>query len=102
MTNTRTMTIGELAQITGLSVSAIRFYGKRGVLPAREGDGWQRWNTAVAAQLVRLQNKEGPLAGSWDPDSVWGGYGGRIYSTALGAMCLEVYYRFLPVYGKRG
>ena len=66
-----------------------------------QGDGWQRWNTAVATQLVGLQNKEGPLAGSWDPDSVWGGYGGRIYSTALGAMCLEVYYRFLPVYGKR-
>jgi hypothetical protein len=66
-----------------------------------QGDGWQRWNTAVATQLVGLQNKEGPLAGSWDPDSVWGGYGGRIYSTALGAMCLEVYYRFSPVYGKR-
>jgi len=67
-----------------------------------QGDGWQRWNTAVATQLVGLQNREGPQAGSWDPDSVWGGYGGRIYSTALGAMCLEVYYRFLPVYGKRG
>jgi hypothetical protein len=66
-----------------------------------QGEAWQRWNTAVATQLVGLQNKEGPQAGSWDPDSVWGGYGGRIYSTALGAMCLEVYYRFLPVYGKR-
>ncbi len=65
-----------------------------------QGNGWQRWNTAVATQLVGLQNKAGSLAGSWDPDSVWGGYGGRIYSTALGAMCLEVYYRFLPVYGK--
>ena len=63
-----------------------------------KGDAWQRWNTAVAGQLVSLQNKEGPLEGSWDPDRVWGGYGGRIYSTALGTMCLEVYYRFLPVY----
>jgi hypothetical protein len=63
-----------------------------------QGDAWQRWNTAVATQLVGLQNKEGPQAGSWDPDSAWGGYGGRVYSTALGAMCLEVYYRFLPVY----
>jgi hypothetical protein len=65
-----------------------------------QGDGWQRWNVAVATQLVNLQNKEGPLAGSWDPDTAWGGYGGRVYSTALGAMCLEVYYRFLPVYRK--
>jgi len=66
-----------------------------------QGDVWQRWNTAVATQLVGLQNKEGPMAGSWDPDAVWGGYGGRIYSTALGALCLEVYYRFLPVYGNK-
>jgi hypothetical protein len=66
-----------------------------------QGDSWQRWNAAVTTQLVNLQNKEGPLAGSWDPDAVWGGYGGRIYSTALGAMCLEVYYRFSPIYGKR-
>jgi hypothetical protein len=66
-----------------------------------QGDGWQRWNTAVTTQLVGLQNKEGPMAGSWDPDAVWGGYGGRVYSTALGAMCLEVYYRFLPVYGNK-
>jgi hypothetical protein len=65
-----------------------------------QGDAWQRWNTAVATQLVGLQNKEGIQAGSWSPDAVWGGYGGRIYSTALGALCLEVYYRFLPVYGK--
>ena len=66
-----------------------------------QGEAWQRWNTAVATQLVGLQNREGIQAGSWDPDGVWGGYGGRIYSTALGALCLEVYYRFLPVYGKR-
>jgi hypothetical protein len=66
-----------------------------------QGDGWQRWNTAMATQLVGLQNKDGPMAGSWNPDTVWGGYGGRIYSTALGAMCLEVYYRFLPVYGNK-
>ena len=65
-----------------------------------QGDGWQRWNTAMATQLVGLQTKEGPQAGSWDPDAAWGGYGGRVYSTALGAMCLEVYYRFLPVYKK--
>jgi hypothetical protein len=75
------------------------YYGTL-VMYQLQGEGWQRWNVAVATQLVGLQNKAGPLAGSWDPDSAWGGYGGRVYSTALGAMCLEVYYRFLPVYRK--
>jgi MerR family redox-sensitive transcriptional activator SoxR len=55
MTNTRTMTIGELSQITGLSVSAIRFYQKRGVLPAREGDGWQRFDTTTLDRLAVIE-----------------------------------------------
>jgi hypothetical protein len=63
------------------------------------GDHWRRWNDAMQTTLVRSQRKTGPLAGSWDPESVWGGYGGRVYSTAMGTLCLEVYYRFLPLYG---
>lgn len=55
MTNTRSMTIGELSQITGLSVSAIRFYQKRGVLPAREGDGWQRFDVATLDRLAVIE-----------------------------------------------
>ena len=42
------------------------------------------------------------MAGSWDPICIWGGYGGRVYSTAMSALCLEVYYRFLPLYGGQG
>jgi hypothetical protein len=63
-----------------------------------QGSDWARWNEALRTTLVNSQRKEGPLAGTWDPDTVWGGYGGRIYSTALSALCLEVYYRFLPLY----
>jgi hypothetical protein len=63
-----------------------------------QGSDWSRWNEALRTTLVNSQRKEGPLAGTWDPDTVWGGYGGRIYSTALSALCLEVYYRFLPLY----
>ena len=63
-----------------------------------QGVHWRRWNDRLQTTLVDSQRKIGPLAGSWDPDTVWGGYGGRVYSTALATLCLEVYYRFLPLY----
>jgi hypothetical protein len=64
-----------------------------------QGAHWQRWNNAMQKTLVESQQKQGSLAGSWDADTVWGGYGGRVYSTAMATLCLEVYYRFLPLYG---
>jgi hypothetical protein len=63
-----------------------------------QGTHWQRWNDALRATLLDAQRAAGPLAGSWDPSTVWGGYGGRVYTTALATLCLEVYYRFLPLY----
>ncbi|HVA48123.1 MAG TPA: hypothetical protein VNH11_17270 [Pirellulales bacterium] len=63
-----------------------------------QGAHWQRWKNALEPTLIASQRTEGDLSGSWDPDPVWGGHGGRVYSTALGALCLEVYYRFLPLY----
>jgi hypothetical protein len=63
-----------------------------------QGLHWERWNDALQSTLVDSQHQEGSLAGSWDPETVWGGYGGRVYSTALATLCLEVYYRFLPLY----
>jgi hypothetical protein len=67
-----------------------------------QGDHWQRWNAAMQNTLVKRQRLDGDLAGSWDPDCLWGGYGGRIYSTAVSALCLEVYYRYLPIYRVAG
>ena len=65
-----------------------------------QGEHWRRWNNALTVTLVARQRTEDELAGSWDPDDVWGGHGGRVYTTAMGALCLEVYYRFLPLYVK--
>ncbi|MFO0191874.1 MAG: hypothetical protein ACK54F_11545 [Planctomycetia bacterium] len=63
------------------------------------GPQWDRWNERLHSALLPLQRREpGSLAGSWDPDPVWGGHGGRVYSTALSAMTLEVYYRHLPMH----
>jgi hypothetical protein len=68
----------------------------------RQGREWETWNAALQRQLLHSQRFDGERRGSWDPDAVWGGYGGRVYSTSLAALCLEVYYRYLPLYGGRG
>ncbi len=62
------------------------------------GDDWVKWNTALREYLIQDQRKSGHAAGSWDPKAPWGTYGGRVFSTALSTLCLEVYYRFLPLY----
>ena len=67
-----------------------------------QGPQWQKWNAALQAALVGSQRKDDRLAGSWDTNEVWGGYGGRIYTTAMATLCLEVYYRYLPLYGRTG
>jgi hypothetical protein len=55
---------------------------------------WRQWNDAMQRAILPRQVAEGPEAGSWNPDTVWGGYGGRVYATALASMTLEVYYRY--------
>jgi hypothetical protein len=59
-----------------------------------QGDAWNQWNEALQRHLLDRQLRDG----SWDTRDVWGGYGGRVYTTAMSALCLEVYYRYLPIY----
>jgi hypothetical protein len=65
-----------------------------------EGEPWRRWNLVMREQLIDTQAKTGHETGSWFmPGSDHGtGPGGRLYFTALAAMTLEIYYRFLPLY----
>lgn len=65
-----------------------------------QGEAWERWNESLQSTLVAQQRHDGDAAGSWDPNDTWGPHGGRVYSTAMAALCLEVYYRYLPVYGQ--
>jgi hypothetical protein len=65
------------------------------------GDVWKKWNEKMKAALVPNQCKDGDLDGSWDPDDCWGAWGGRVYSTALGCLSLEVYYRYLRLAGDK-
>jgi hypothetical protein len=59
------------------------------------GSAWKTWNESMIKALLNSQ-RQGVICedGSWDPIDEWGAAGGRVYSTALGAMTLEVYYRF--------
>ena len=67
------------------------------------GATWNKWNGKMRDFLVDSQGKEGNAAGSW----YFGGAGhadeagGRLYVTALACMTLEVYYRYLPLYGDK-
>ncbi|MEO1991407.1 MAG: prenyltransferase/squalene oxidase repeat-containing protein [Pirellulales bacterium] len=60
------------------------------------GPQWYRWNQRIQSVILPMQHTEGSLRGSWDPDPVWGGHGGRVYATAMAALTLEVYYRHIP------
>jgi len=63
------------------------------------GDAWDDWNEQVRERLIDLQVTDGRRKGSWDhSDSRWGDRGGRIYSTAMATLTLEVYYRHLPLF----
>jgi hypothetical protein len=66
------------------------------------GQAWRTWNEALRDSLVVEQRSAGHSAGSWDPRAPWGDYGGRVYSTAMSTLSLEVYYRFLPLYQMGG
>lgn len=73
------------------------FYGSQALFHA--GTGWSKWNSALHRALLPAQKTSGPDAGSWDPIGAWGFAGGRTYTTAIGVLTLETYYRY-PRLGK--
>jgi len=81
----------------GRDTSYYWYYGTQAMFHL-QGEPWALWNKALHPMLVDSQKKEGPMAGTWDPRDQWEQSGGRIYSTALRILMLEVYYRHLPIY----
>jgi hypothetical protein len=68
------------------------------------GEHWSAWSAALDRAVVPQQRRDGnycAFKGSWDPVDPWGPDGGRVYATALLAMCLEVHYRYERVFGIR-
>lgn len=70
------------------------------------GDAWEAWNVWIQRTILPLQRTTEHREGSWDPDPNWlGAAGGRVATTALNVLTLEVYYRYAPLakrYGLEG
>lgn len=63
------------------------------------GEPWDQWDAVMRKHLLGAQCTAGHEQGSWCIAGDHGSAkGGRLYSTALAAMILEVYYRISPIY----
>lgn len=62
------------------------------------GEVWKKWNTGMKKTLCDNQRLGGDEEGSWDPVGDYSNEWGRVGQTALACLCLEVYFRLLPVY----
>jgi hypothetical protein len=62
---------------------------------------WKDWNTRTREALIHMQKKSGPSAGCWETNFKWGDRGGRIFTTSMAVLTLEVYYRYLPLRADR-
>jgi hypothetical protein len=57
-------------------------------------DYWKAWNEPMKNAIVPTQKREGCENGSWDPVGARGAKMGRVWSTAIHALSLEIYYRY--------
>ncbi len=62
------------------------------------GKYWKSWNEAMKTALLNSQCKGGHADGSWPPVDHYSKQWSRPGITALCALCLEVYYRYMPIY----
>jgi hypothetical protein len=59
---------------------------------------WKNWNKAIKAALLDKASRDRASCahGSWPPVGRWAGSGGRVVSTALVVLSMEVYYQYEP------
>ncbi|MDB4633850.1 squalene--hopene cyclase [Rubripirellula sp.] len=79
-----------MQQLPGIGVDNYYYwYYATLALHQLQDDAWNQWNDALQRRLLSTQQPDG----SWSSNTVWGGYGGEIYTTSMAALCLETYYR---------
>ncbi|MBI1382068.1 MAG: hypothetical protein GC161_13405 [Planctomycetaceae bacterium] len=62
---------------------------------------WDDWQKAMEREIIPHQRTDGCFKGSWDPNGPWGWSGGRVYSTSLMVLCMEVFFRYAKLTGTR-
>ena len=67
------------------------------VLRNLEGEQFDTWYAKVTAFLLRTQEQEGEELGSWNP-ALFAGESDRLQVTAHAILCLQLPYRYLPLY----
>lgn len=79
-----------LSELPGTSVDNYYYwYYATIALHQLQDDAWDRWNDALKGRLLATQTPDG----AWNASTLWGGYGGTVYTTAMATLCLESYYR---------
>ena len=78
----------------GSTNSLYYYYYASLALMQLQNETWTKWNAKMRDYLVKLQKPDG----SWGIKTKYGSKGGRVYTTALSTLTLEVYYRYLPMY----
>lgn len=89
------MTKNKMGQFVWRNIYAI-YYGTLAAFQ-QQGPFWNKWNPIMKQVLTETQirDPQSPLRGSWTPQhDNTGSRGGRIMTTALMTLCLEVYYRY--------
>jgi len=91
----------EYLQKLGPSRSDVYFnYYAHQVMHHYEVAGWDAWNREMRDRLIATQARRGHEHGSWYFNNEHAESGGRLYTTAMCIMILEVYYRHMPLYGE--
>lgn len=88
--------------ITNRNIDYYYLYYGTLALYQHQGKVWEDWNTRMKEVLPEIQEKTGADAGSWAPGGAnHGNQMGRVVTTGIATLSLEVYYRILPIYGFR-
>ena len=77
------------------------YYGTLAMAQMPEKRYWRPWSAALHGALLENQRVGGCADGSWDANGPWGYEGGRVYSTALLALCLEARWRYVVMFPEK-